>query len=53
MVRCWLAAAMALATVEAGAATWVVDNLAYTNEDLSVETHDFAWAIAGVNSATA
>ena len=48
----WLAGLLCVVSVEAGAATWVVDNLAYTNEDLSVETHDFAWAVAGVNSAT-
>lgn len=53
MVRRLLAAVVAWAAAEAGAATWIVDDLAYTNEDLSVETHDFAWAIAGVNSATA
>ena len=53
MVRQWLWAIAALAAVESEAATWVVDGLSYTNEDLSVETHDFAWAIAGVNSATA
>ena len=53
MMRRLLVVAVALAAARAGAATWVVDNQVYTNEDLSVETHDFAWAVAGVNSATA
>ncbi len=52
MMRRWLVAVVAWTAVQAGAATWVVDHLAYTNEDLSVETHDFAWAVNGVNAAT-
>ncbi len=49
----WVVAGWLAGMMGAQGATWTVDDLAYTNGDLSVETHNLAWAIAGVNAATA
>lgn len=48
----WLMGMACVFSLEADAATWVVDDLAYTNGSEGVEVHDLAWAIGGVNSAT-